>query len=486
MTIRARLTIWYTAVLTFFIGLFGIAVFSALDLTLRSEVERTLTDTVQGVWEAIEIQTDDERGVVVRIPELDVFRASQVLVQVRDNTGALVDQSENLSTFTNALDPSTLDTNENIWTDINLGMPMRVLTAPLEISGQRVGVIQAAADLRPIDLAKSRLARILLSVGVIAVVVSLVLGALLADRVLKPINAITQVAQNIITADDLSRRIPYHGPPDELGRLTHTINNTLARLEKLFNAQRRFVADVSHELRTPLTTIQGNMDLLRRMPNDQTSMDAIYAEVRRMARLVRDLLLLAQADTGRLTLEKEPLILNDLLIEAYEQARILSIERDIEVALLHDEPVRIEADPDRLMQLIMNLTSNAIKYTPDGGRVTIALTAYNAWARILISDTGVGIPEEDLPYIFDRFYRVDRARTRKQGGIGLGLSIARWIAEAHGGRVTVESQVDHGTTFTIWLPAPDITDEDDTEVVKAIQPHITVARRGRQTVIEEH
>jgi signal transduction histidine kinase len=129
------------------------------------------------------------------------------------------------------------------------------------------------------------------------------------------------------------------------------------------------------------------------------------------------------------------------------------------------------------MQLVMNLLSNAIKYTPDGGRITIALTAYNKWARILISDTGVGIPEEDLPHVFDRFYRVDRARTRKQGGAGLGLAIANWIADAHGGRITIESQVDHGTTFTIWLPAPDLVDEPIEK--REVKPYVVVSR-GRQ------
>ncbi len=466
--------------------MFGLVVFSALDLTLRSEVDRALTDTVAEVWDATEIQPGDDR-IVVRIPPLDVFRASQVFVQVRDATGALVDQSDNLATRADPaapLDADTLDVTEETWTDVGHDS-LRVLTIPLEIGGQRVGVIQAAADLGPISVAKSRLARILWAVGLISVVLSLILGAWLADRTLKPIDAITQVAQNIITADDLGRRIPYDGPQDEMGRLTHTINNTLWRMERIFNTQRRFVGDISHELRTPLTAIQGNLDLLRRMPNDQTSMDAIHAEVRRMARMIRDLLLLAQADSGRLPLETETVELNKLLMEAYDQACILSIDRDMDVALLQDEVVSVEGDPDRLMQLVMNLISNALKYTPDGGRITIALTAYNRWARILISDTGVGISELDLPHLFERFYRVDRARTRAQGGVGLGLSIAKWIAEAHGGRITVESQVGHGTTFTIWLPMPDVGSTTEPESDKTTRTRFTVARRRRRDVAAE-
>lgn len=486
MPIRARLTLWYTAVLVFIITMFGVTVFSALDLTLRTEIDRVLADTVAEVSDAMDVEQGDEE-IVVRIPSLDVFRASQVFVQVwhTQNITTLSASSENLGTYSDPLDPETLDAKQRTWTETRSNA-MRVFTFPYYVDGQRVGIIQAAADMTTILVAKSRLLRILLAAGLIAVVASLILGAWLADRALKPIDSITQVAQNIITADDLSRRIPYDGPPDELGRLTRTINNTLSRLERLFNAQRRFVADVSHELRTPLTAIQGNLDLLRRMPNDQTSMDAIHAEVRRMSRMIRDLLLLAQADSGRLPLECQQVELNKLLMEAYDQAYFLSIDRNIDVALLQDEPVTIEADPDRLMQLIMNLVSNAIKYTPDGGRITIALTAYNGWARILISDTGIGIPAKDLPHLFERFYRVDQARTRAQGGVGLGLSIAKWIAEAHGGRITVESKVDHGTTFTIWLPMPEIIEEDEELAGRTPRPRFTVSvARHRPPQVEE-
>jgi two-component system OmpR family sensor kinase len=484
MPIRARLTLWYTAVLTLIIATFGVAVFSVLDLTLRAEIDRSLTDTVAEVWDATEVHPDADK-IVVRIPPLDVFRASRVFVQVRGNDGALVDQSDNLSTFTSPLDPNTLNATQDAWTEVvSGGMPLRVLTVPIAVGGGRAGVIQAAADMGPTNTAKARLARILFAAALIAVIVSLISGAWLAGRALEPIDGITRVAQNIITADDLSRRIPHSGPPDELGRLTRTMNNTLARLERLFNAQRRFVADISHELRTPLTAIRGNLDLLRRIPNDETSLDAIDAEARRMSRLVRDLLMLAQADSGRLPLEREAVELSTLLAEVYAQARVLTAEREIDMALLQDDPVHIEGDPDRLLQLFINLVSNAIKYTPDGGRITLALTAHSGWARVLVSDTGIGIPAEDLPYIFNRFYRVDRARSRAQGGTGLGLAIAKWIAEAHSGRITVESQVGHGSTFTVWLPAPSVRDEA-LEAPREARPRFAVIRRGRQHVTEE-
>ena len=484
MPIRAKLTLLYTLVLTTLIIVFGVFVFSALELTLNAEIDRTLTDTVAEVFSATEQKTGADQ-IVVRIPPLDVFRASRVFLQVRDNDGALVDKSANLM-IDDALDPTTLDTTRETWTEsVAGGMPLRVLSVPIQVEdGRRAGVIQAGVDIGHINTAKARLARIMLSAGLIGIIISVILSAMLAGRALKPIDDITRVAQNIITADDLSRRIPYKDPPDELGRLTRTINNTLERVEQLFNAQRRFVADVSHELRTPLTAIRGNLDLLRRIPNDEASLNAIAAESHRMSRLVHDLLMLAQADGGRLPLECTTVALNSLLDEVYDQALALSYDRDIDIALLQDRPVLIEGDPDRLMQLLMNLVSNAIKYTPDGGRITLGLTVYNNWARVLISDTGIGIPREDLPYIFDRFYRVDPARSRAQGGIGLGLAIAKWIAEAHGGRITVESQVGHGSTFTVWLPVQEAAEESPEEA-QATKPIFSPIRRGRQGVTEE-
>lgn len=483
MPIRARLTLLYTFVLATFITVFGLIVFSALDITLRTETERTLLDTVSEVWDATEVKPGADQ-IVVRIPPLDVFRASRVFVQVRANNGALVDQSDNLM-IEDPLDPDALNVTKDTWTEsVAGGMQLRVLTMPIQVDERRAGVIQAAVDLGQINTAKARLARIMLGFGLLAVVISVILGALLAGRALKPIDDITRVAQNIITADDLSRRIPVKEPLDELGRLTRTINNTLARLEQLFNAQRRFIADISHELRTPLTAIRGNLDLLRRIPNDETSLNAMEAEARRMSRLVHDLLLLAQADSGRLPMQTRRFELNRLLEEVYDQAQALSYDREIDIALLQDQTIEIEGDRDRLMQLFMNLVSNAIKYTPDGGRVTLGLTAYDGWARVMVSDTGVGIPSEAVPHIFERFYRVDPARSRAQGGVGLGLAIARWIAEAHGGRITVESQVGHGSIFTVWLPAPDVEDEAP-EAVRETRPRFAVVRRGRHPVREE-
>jgi signal transduction histidine kinase len=295
---------------------------------------------------------------------------------------------------------------------------------------------------------------------------------MMSQRALKPIDTIAQTAQQITAADDLSRRIPYNGPPDEIGQLTKTFNETLERLERLFKSQRRFVADVSHEMRTPLTTIQGNIDLMRRFGYDEEAMDAIEGEARRMSRLVGDLLLLAKADSAQLSLEKTRVDLDTLVLEIYNQAHVLS--NGVEVRLGSIDQVQVMGDSDRLKQLLLNLVSNGLKYTPAGGSVTIGLARDEQWAYVSVSDTGMGIPEEDLPHIFDRFYRVDKARSRAMGGTGLGLSIAKWIAEAHGGRIAVRSTVGAGSTFTVSLPL--IPSSVPPESQRETRPSLSVPR----------
>jgi signal transduction histidine kinase len=294
------------------------------------------------------------------------------------------------------------------------------------------------------------------------------MGALLARRALNPIHAITQTAVQITRADDLGRRIPHLGPPDEVGQLVGAFNEMLERLERIFRAQRRFVADVSHELRTPLTTIRGNVDLLRRMgSNDPASLNAIQNETDRMIRLVGDLLLLANADAGHLPMARQTVAIDALVAEIAHQTRVLAGQR-LQIALdcplpKGEAPLMVLGDSDRLKQLLLNLTDNAIKNTPVGGKVSLCLARMGAWVRLTVADTGAGIAPTDLPHIFERFYRAEKSRARRPnaneaspgGGVGLGLSISRWIAEAHGGHIEVQSEQGKGSAFHVWLPLAD-------------------------------
>jgi len=260
---------------------------------------------------------------------------------------------------------------------------------------------------------------------------------------------------HITQADDLSRRIPYQGPAeDELGQLIHSFNKTLGRLESQFHMQRRFMADVGHELRTPLTVVKGNVDLMRRMGStDEESLSSIESEVDRLTRLVGDLLLLAQAESGKITLDRRTMELDTLVLEALSQMRVL-VRDKLQLRLGDIDQVLVCGDRDRLKQVLVNLIGNSIKYTPSGGEVVVGLGKEGNQARLTVRDNGPGIPAEDLPHIFERFYRGEKSRTRTQDGkgFGLGLSIAYWIVRNHGGRIEVDSTEGHGTTFCVWLP----------------------------------
>lgn len=466
MSIRIRLTLLYTSILGLLIGAFGVAVYSSLNFNLNREINQSIADVAEQVLSASRTISTERGSTFVSIPPLDVFRTSSVYSQVWDTEGELVDASDNLGPMTHPLDPEALTTNHRTVRDVEIeGVRVRVLTIPLETSDQTIGYLQVASSLNLLQQARGDLLIIALVGGGVALLLSALSGYWMADRALRPVQIITHTAEQITQADDLGRRIPYKGPGDELGRLVNTFNATLARLERLFNAQQRLVADVSHELRTPLTSIRGNVDLLRRMGGDDgTSLQAIEDETKRMTRLVDDILTLAQADAGRLSLVEEQVELDTLLLEVFSQARVLAPD-GIEVTIAIGDRASALGDPDRLKQLLLNLVSNAIKATDSGDTIQLALQRETRpsedeettarWAAISVADSGQGISAKDLPHIFDRFYRVDHARARADGGAGLGLSIAHWIAKAHDGELSAQSVEGEGTTFTLRLPLLD-------------------------------
>jgi two-component system OmpR family sensor kinase len=453
MSIRTRLTLWYTAVLAIFVVALGIIVYTVLAFNLTAGLDRTLSDTANQIVSSARVRPFLDVQVIT-IPELDVF-GSNVYIEVLDREGKIARQSANLQHFARTLDDvglrSVEDKHQPVTRNVRPGgARLRVLTVPLMVNDQPVGYLQVGTLREQVDNALSLLLVVLVVSGLGAIVAAAIVGRLMAGRALRPIDTITQTALAISRADDLDKRIPQVGPQDEVGRLAKTFNIMLDRLEGLFRAQQRFVADISHELRTPLTTIRGNVDLMRRMKSvDEESLNAIQAESDRMTRMVGDLLLLARADAGQ-TIRRERVELDTLLLEVYRQMRPMA--GGIELTIGEEDQVSSMGDADRLKQLLLNLVDNAIKYTPKGGKVTLGLCRSEGWAVVTVADTGVGIPAEDLPYIFERFYRVDKARSRAAGGTGLGLSIVQWIVQAHGGKIDVQSKPDKGTRFTVYLP----------------------------------
>ena len=399
------------------------------------------------------------------LPEvLETFETASTLVIVADENGEIVARSRNLTMFNDLLDPNAGPYEESVSIVRHGTTQLRVYTVPLPGSDEQDPhyYLQVARLLDTYEHL-NRVSLTALLMGFAAATASLFVAVLLTPGLFKPLEDMATAARQITRADDLSRRVPYANRPDEIGDLARAFNQTLERLERLFRTQQRLLADVSHELRTPLTTIRGNLDLMRRMgETDPQSLSAIQVEIERMTRLVGDLLLLARADSGGLPLERKPVELDYILFDVYRQVRIL--ESPVGIELTDVDQVTVLGDADRLKQLMLNLVENAVKYTPPGGEVSLSLSKKAGWAFFEVSDTGIGIPPENLPHVFDRFYRVDKARTRAQGGSGLGLSIAKWVAQAHGGAIRVTSQVGEGTTFSVTLPLysqnPDESDED--------------------------
>ena len=349
----------------------------------------------------------------------------------------------------------SLRLNQPVYRDASgAGWHIRVLSVPLQKNGHIIAILQVASSLEVVNAARENLTDVLSIIWIVAVLLSGIVVWFTLGQTLKPLGAITETVEQINRADDLSRRIPYQGPEnDEIGNLVGSFNQTLERLEALFTSQQRLLADVSHELRTPLTVIKGNVDLMRRMKSlDEESLTSIDQEAGRLTRLVGGLLLLAQAESGKLALNMKRVELDLLLTEVFQEMTILAGNK-VHIRLNEIDQAYVNADRDRLKQVFINLVANAVQYTPPGGEVFLSLERIGDHARIICRDTGPGIPVEDLPHIFERFYRAEKSRTRREStGFGLGLSIANWIVERHGGRIEVNSQEGKGTTFAIWLP----------------------------------
>lgn len=467
MALRTKLILWYSGLLAVIVIIFGIAVYGVVRSALISTIDHTLDNAIVQVRNNSRAsaigQFGPPRQVTVELPPLDAFALSGVLVQVWNlsiDAPSLIDASVGIDSYQQPLDPIAL---RGIWlnaggdsvytTIMKNNYEWRVLTQELNIWGLRIA-LQVAASSQPIKEATGVLVIIMLVAGGIGIIGSIIVGWWLAGRAVQPINKITEAAARIAATDDLKTRLSWTGPMDELGRLASVFNRMMARLEHVFSVQQRFVADVSHELRTPLTAIRGNLDLIKRYGLDPESLEAVESEVDRMARMVSDLLLLARADYGGLTLELEPLDLDTVVTEVYREARILAKDRDLKIAVGDFEPVRLRGNTDRIKQLMLNLIGNALKFTPDGGQITINLRREGYDAILEIQDTGIGISKEDQARIFDRFFQADASRVRKSTGegAGLGLSIARWIVDAHHGKISVESELGKGTKFIIRLP----------------------------------
>jgi heavy metal sensor kinase len=455
-SIRVRLTLWYVLLLAVTLAVFSGGVYFAL----RERLYGNLDDSLDSRAEIV-------AGVVVQDGALAVDDAALAKDPTDDEEFTRVYDANGEVIFDNSTpdarpsrDPGAVSAAlDGRASRRSVGSPdedLRALTVPVRAGGEIIGVVEVGLTEEDVRETLSSLLLIIAVAYPLALVVTSAGGVFLASRTLSPIDRVTRVARRI-SAEDLSQRLDFDLPDDEVGRLARTFDEMIARLDEAFRRQRRFTADASHELRTPLTAIKGQTEVALQRPRDaaeyQEVLRAVNAQADRMIRLIGSLLTLARADASRIPVNREPLSVRTLVTDAADQVRPAAVAKGLSLTVQDGDDARLMADQDLLLQLLLNLLDNAIKYTPSGGSVTASWRHEDAALEISVADTGRGIAPEHLPHVFDRFYRQDAARSRSEGGAGLGLAISRWIAEAHGGSIAAVSQPGRGSTFTVRLPA---------------------------------
>ena len=473
-TIRWRLTVWYTVALAVTVLVFGTALYlerrqaSIRELDQRLTLESELA--TQWLTQSYKVLGRIVTNSGLR-PSLDpaisaYLEAGRDYLVVADTGGqvlALSDVTRSLSAealerLTAPLDTLPLSRHGG---ELKLGAAgkVRYQVVPVDSAGPSIGGVLVATPTRQAAFGPADLLRSMLLIAPVILLSAGFIGYWLAGTSLRPVEVIMDEVDAISDGRSLHRRLAVPLSGDEMARLALTVNGMLARLEQSFSSLHRFTADASHELKTPLMVLRAGVEralVHPGVPADiMQSLDETLAQINQMTEMVENLLTLARADEGRAPLAVEEGDLRDIVLDVAETAGILG--EDAGVAAVHtipDAAVRLAVDRHRIREMLLNMVTNAIKYTPQGGTVSLGLADKPDAVIFTVRDTGIGIAAGDLPHIFDRFWRADpaRSRTGDRPGIGLGLAITKWIVEAHGGSITVQSRPGRGTLFTVWLP----------------------------------
>ncbi len=451
--IRVRLTLWYVFLLAVTFIIFSVYLIFRFQDSLVTAVDNSLQITVSHTIAALDKEDLADRDRVT------LTRSGPEVIDPNFVMRLLSPQSEVWDIAGNAQDVS-------FWGPTEAGYSTqagrenksqwRVFTQPvLNSDGQTIAWVQAAQSLGPVNEALEGL-RAQLFLGIPLVLLFAGLGGyFLANRALRPIRQITQTAQEI-TAQDLSRRLAYRGAMDEIGSLATTFDQMLGRLQSSFARERQFTGDAAHELRTPLTVLKGQIEvaLNRRRSSAayEKTLQELSSQVERLIRLSNGLLFLSRSDQQQLSFEPVYFDLREWLEILVEQLEPLAREKGLKISLNVPADLSVYGDSDHLIRLFLNIFENALKYTPMSGQITITALKVPEEIQILIHNTGPGISQEQLPHLFERFYRVEADRSSQTGGSGLGLAIAHEIVLLHRGEIDVQSEPNQGVTVTVHLP----------------------------------
>ena len=460
-SIGFRLTVWYFAVLGVGLSLFGVGAWLAMRASLHHAVDHTLKDRVQGVKHFM-----DEQIAALSILEIrDEFREHSVLgpggdlFQVSDAEGNWLYRSVPLEdNRLSARSPNQLGSAQLYENIVMQGTPIRILSERVEVNGKPY-TVQVAASMQEMGQALSRFRWLLLFSVPLLLCLATVGGYLMSRRALAPVDAVTDAARSI-SIQNLSERLEVPDTGDELERLSHTVNDMLARLEEAVQRMTQFTADASHELRAPTALIRTTAEIALRKERPaedyKEALREVLTESERMSHLVDSLLMLARADSGAESLALTPVNVTENAAEACAEGRKLAMGKGVVFkAEIPSDGILVQGDAQSLRRLFLILVDNAVKYTAPGGEVVVTLRKDGEFALGVVRDTGIGIAEDDLPHVFTRFWRADKARSRENGGAGLGMSIAKWIADVHAGQLDIQSEPGSGTSIFIRLPLID-------------------------------
>lgn len=456
-SIRTRLALIYNGLLAVAVVIFGVGVFLVLRAQLQTSFDSALRANAEHASGAFAQDVDASGDLRPSQRLVDQFASTGGRIVILDPTGSIL--SDSAGSDTTALpvtgdDLAAADRHAHATRDVALGDDvLRMIVEPvIAPDGREIGYVAWADSTRPLRDVLSSVAVSLLLGGVVIILLALVGGLMLARGALAPVAEVTDAARAIALSGDFAARVEAGRPGDEVGDLAVAFNEMLAALEQNHQALQGFLGDASHQLRTPLTTIRANLDLARRTDVPEEDRRAILSDARdeaeRMARLVADLLSLARAESGA-RLEFAPVELDAVVLEAVRRQAQAASHVKMTVAV---EPALVDGDRDRLADLVGILLDNAARYTPGGGSVHAELSTEAGSAVVRISDTGIGLSDEDQPRVFERLYRGTRAREIRPSGTGLGLAIARWIVESHGGTIHLANRDGGGTVATVSIP----------------------------------
>ena len=472
-SIRFKILVWYMLLLAVTLLSFSIVLYGIFNKMLINNLDDLLSSRAEGVSDSVHTYWHDKNNTSDMAPFLDIARSwveekrkdpelMKVFVQILSVKSEPLISTKSMpfiapipkSDFEDVLaGEDSFNSLNGVFADGKRAR-FRIYTRPVIEDGKVVYIVQVAGPIELISIASGSLMVILFILLPLTIILAGLPGVLLAGLTLKPVDSMVSTLKQI-TAENLKLKIHIPDTKDEVRRLADTFNDMIERLDRSFSSQQNFIKDISYELKAPLFVLKGELAAVLNKHSSREEYETILRkglkELDQFSEIIDNLIVLARFDNSQMPIEIKKVNLTRLIEEVLRCAKPAAAQKDIVLSSFLQDVIILDGDEERLKKLFTNLVDNAVKYTRRNGKVTVAAHRGKGFANITVSDTGIGIPEDEISYIFDRFYQINKSRNRKNG-FGLGLSVAKSIAESHKGKITVESQPGKGSIFTVALP----------------------------------